>query len=250
MGGKQDGDQDLRYANGKRAVCVAANNTLCFDEKGSLVAALDEQGSGFVRGSVAEGVALVLNPKGGLLREKGMIKKEWRWDPVMHKQCGAPPPSLCLQPGKHFIFEMTARDRQTITFSQAGRTHTLEVGLRSKPFVSQPRITLVKRNIMHCEDMALKRDLLKPQSKNMAGELKDMVGRLESCFDGLEPSVEPFLGFRQIKEDALQATQSELPRIKASGGETGPMRGFGATLYQDAPAASSLEGSRFMAEGT
>lgn len=94
-------------------------------------------------------------------------------------------------------------------------------------------ITLLQRTELFNEQMRAQRVKLHPKSKDLSEKVRDIVKTLEVNFDGLAERIKssPSPG-TTWKQNALQMTLSEIPKIPLCGFETGDYQGFGNMIYE------------------
>ncbi|CAM9371099.1 unnamed protein product [Choristocarpus tenellus] len=103
--------------------------------------------------------------------------------------------------------------------------------------------TLMARQASFLSETKAKRDLLRPRSCNMGGEIKGILASLEGSFDDMTPKVETYQD-PAWKEQAKGMTARELPQIRSTGLELGPTPGLGSIIYagEDGPALAERQG--------
>lgn len=207
------------YESGRVAVCISgtARESLkrwyVYDEKGTMVCAIDEHAVGFAVGS--DGRRLVLTKRGGLLTDGSQIVDEWRWG--RH-------PSIDLKLNDKLSLEFRGRDDIRCRFDDAGKSHEFDMGFKNQAVLNE-RMTLKERVAR-----AAKRHV-RPRAASLTHpETRGIVAGLERDFDGYGPKVPRAFGMTW-RAEAGQATTAELPRIALTGDEVGPTVGFGEAIY-------------------
>jgi len=260
----EDGSGFIHYPDGSTAIAIATassyqNSFYAFDRnrKGTLLAAIDEKGVGFVgssrrKSADAEGGSFVLSKTKGIYAdENGTIVYEWKWARDQLNS-GTAPPELKMIISENITFRMIEglRDNMFLDFECDGIRHTCDVGVKVKRTDNylqnakrmdtgrlEPQIeyvTLKQRTTKFNELMKGQRNKLNPKSENLSDMVKGIVAKLESKFDTfkVDSQGKPGLGL-EWRKDALDKTLKEVPRIPICGAETGPCTGFGETLYQN-----------------
>lgn len=139
-----------------------------------------------------------------------------------------------------FVCEGAARDFD-LSLKLRRRDSYLENATRTKYGANRGKLvpnieytTLVQRHGEANEAMKMKRNKLNPKSQDLTGEVKRVVSELENGFDRYsDEHKSPTVFGSEWKGKALTNTRGEIPPIALTGHETGPVAGFGSTIYFD-----------------
>jgi len=259
-----DGSGFIYYPNGSTAVAIATasdyqNSYYAFDKdrKASLLAAIDEKGVGFIQGSrrksaTTTGGNFVLGKtRGTFSNAEEVIEYEWKWERKSASD-GDAPAEIVMQLNENVSFKITAgsRSKMQMDFDCDGVKHSLDVSIkvrRSDNYLTKAKrgpggqlvpqidhVTLKQRTTNFNEMMKGQRNKVNPKSENLSDMVRDIVAKLENSFDDFKERTQGTTGLgKEWKTEALNTTLGEVPRIPISGAETGPVTGFGSTLYME-----------------
>ena len=219
-----------------------------------LLCAIDEFAVGFAvdnSGGKQHGMKMVLTKTGALVADgSGTVRMQWKWDRTAQNSGKAPTGPVVIK--LNAALTLTLLDRLTIgvRFSCDGCLKEFDLGAKVKrdgsyldlaeldPLVSGKRlpvfnhVTLLERQAGFAEECRAKANLLRPSSEKLGGAFGPVVLGLERAFDGYAGThcTTRFLD-PAWRGDSEAATRAELPPIALAGTESGPVRGFGGSLY-------------------
>ena len=246
------------YPNGKIALAISpvsnyqrSNFAYDKDKGNTLLVAIDALGIGYVQTSAREEkqISMTLTEKGGLLLDSGKITKEWSWAHPKNQ----PTEPIEIHASEHLRFIYEGKEKMTLFFEFEGVRHEVDCSVQKKrkdpdyistakrdltgklrPISLDSAKTLKQRTEDFNKLMLAKHNLVHPKSVNLSDMVSPIVAKLEGTFDdiGVRMSTDPGPG-TTWKDEALQSTVAELPRIPLMGTETGKYTGLGESIYTD-----------------
>ena len=262
---ENDGTGFIYYPSGRVAIAISSassyqNSFYVFDDnsnhgshQGSVLLAIDEKAIGYVsrsqiNGSDGNKSSLVLRKERGIYtNDDGIIEYDWKWEGKGMSKGNPPKSELIITLNEYIIFKMLDRSNMSLEFRCESINKTIDTGIKVKrndnyltkakrkpggglePQID--RVTLKQRTLHFNNEMKSLRNKLNPKSANLSDMVQHIVKNLEDKFDGIkqEMTCTPGMG-TEWKNEAVNMTLNEIPRIPLSGNETGPTVGFGDTL--------------------
>jgi hypothetical protein len=164
--------------------------------------------------------------------------------------CGVvPSQSVKFQLNENLTFEFIDRQHISLEYNCDSIKHKFNLGAREKRLAPnyllnatrkinggyEPKIdhvTLKMRQAELYELFQAQRNKIHPKSENLSEMVRDIVVELKLHFDDISMKMKTTYGARSIwRDEAMNSTLNEIPRIELAGTESGIFSGYGESIY-------------------